>query len=44
MIDVQDKYKIFFGFGGHCMAAGMALAYENIALLREGIEEAVREK
>lgn len=43
MIDVQDKYKVFHGFGGHCMAAGMALDYENIGLLRKGIEESVRE-
>jgi single-stranded-DNA-specific exonuclease len=43
MIDVQDKFKVFHGFGGHCMAAGMALDYENIGLLRKGIEEAVRE-
>ncbi len=44
MIDTQDKYKVFLGFGGHCMAAGMALNFENIPLLRKGIEEAVREK
>jgi len=44
LIDVQDKHKLFLGFGGHCMAAGMALKYENIALLRESIEEAVKEK
>lgn len=43
MIDVQDKYKVFLGFGGHCMAAGMALKYENIPVLRKGLEEAVRE-
>lgn len=44
LIDAQDKYKLLIGFGGHCMAAGMALNYENIALLREAVEEAVREK
>lgn len=44
LIDVQDKRNIFIGFGGHCMAAGMALPYENIPLLRKGIEMAVREK
>jgi len=44
MIDTHDKYKVFLGFGGHCMAAGMALNFENIPLLRKGIEEAVREK
>ncbi len=44
MIDVQDKYKVFHGFGGHCMAAGMALDYEKIGILRQGIEETVREK
>lgn len=41
--DVQAKYNIFLGFGGHCMAAGMGLKYENISVLREGIEESVRE-
>lgn len=44
MIDVQDKYHLFLGFGGHCMAAGMALKYEDIGLLRTGLEEAVKEK
>lgn len=44
LIDVQDKHKTFLGFGGHCMAAGMALEYEKIPELRKGIEIAVREK
>lgn len=41
--DVQSKYKAFIGFGGHCMAAGMTLKYENIGILRDGLEEAVKE-
>lgn len=44
LIDVQEKHNIFIGFGGHCMAAGMNLKVENLRLLREGLEEAVREK
>lgn len=43
LIDVQEKYKVFIGFGGHGMAAGMGLKYENIGILRKGIEESVRE-
>jgi single-stranded-DNA-specific exonuclease len=41
LIETQDKYNVFNGFGGHCMAAGMNLPYDNIDKLREGIEEAV---
>ena len=41
MIDTQDKYKVFLGFGGHCMAAGMALNFENIPLLRKEMPEQV---
>ena len=41
LIETQDKYNVFNGFGGHTMAAGMNLPYENITKLREGIEEAV---
>lgn len=44
LIDVQDKSKIFLGFGGHCMAAGMALNYNNIKELRKNIEISVRSK
>lgn len=44
LIDVQDKREVFIGFGGHGMAAGMSLKYENIPLLRKGIEMTVREK
>jgi len=40
--DTHTKYSLFEGFGGHHMAAGMSLKYENIAVLREGLEEAVR--
>lgn len=41
LIETQDKYNVFNGFGGHCMAAGMNLPYENIEKLRNGVEEAV---
>ncbi len=33
--------ELFLGFGGHSMAAGMGLKYENIELLRLAIEEEV---
>jgi single-stranded-DNA-specific exonuclease len=42
--DAHAKYNLFLGHGGHHMAAGMSLKYENITVLREGIEEAVRER
>ena len=41
LIETQDKYNVFNGFGGHTMAAGMNLPYENIETLRKGVEEAV---
>ncbi len=41
LIETQDKYNVFNGFGGHTMAAGMNLPYENIEILRKGVEEAV---
>lgn len=33
--------ELFLGFGGHSMAAGMGIKYENIELLRLAIEEEV---
>lgn len=42
--DTHAKYNLFLGHGGHHMAAGMSLKYENIVTLREGLEEAVRSR
>jgi len=42
--EAHAKYNLFLGHGGHHMAAGMSLKYENITVLREGIEESVRNR
>lgn len=44
LVEVQEKHNIFLGFGGHCMAAGMALPAEHIKTLRTALEEAVRSR
>lgn len=44
LIETQEKNNVFIGFGGHCMAAGMTLTYENINNLQKGLEEAVRKR
>ena len=42
MIEVQEEANVFIGFGGHHMAAGMALNVENIIPLRKGIDKIIK--
>ena len=46
LVEIEDDYlkrgdKIFLGFGGHSMAAGMSLPKENFYKMRDGFERSV---
>lgn len=41
---VQDSSKLLDGYGGHAMAAGMSLKFENINSFREELEMQVRRR
>lgn len=42
--NLEKGEKIFLGFGGHSMAAGMSLPKENFEKMREGFEKSVEKR